>query len=144
MPAQTQVRPIPPIVRERLDKLMLLLGSENAGESGNAAAMITKLLTANGLDWHDVVGAIGGGAKNPPHSAPPPHEAPRWQTQIQIMTAEEVRELIAAIRHRVNLNAASHQFLAGTLDRADIYDTIHFSDKQWKWLQDLAKRAGVV
>jgi hypothetical protein len=144
MPAQTQVRPIPASIRGRLDKLMLLLGSSNEGEAANAAALITRLLTAHGLDWHDMVGAIGQVAQNPSGSAPfPPRDAPK-KSSSQTLSADEVRELIAAIRHGVNLNVKSHQFLAGMLDRADIYDTIHFSDKQWKWLQDLAARAGVI
>lgn len=136
--AYTSVRPIPPAIKARLDKLMLLLGSPNAGEAANAAGLITTLLADNGLDWHDVVGAMGQpSAKSTADSTPPP---PRPGANPGTMSSDELRELIHRIE-RSPLNTVSRQFLAGMRDRADIYDEVFFSDKQWKWFEDLRKRA---
>jgi hypothetical protein len=56
------------------------------------------------------------------------------------MSATELRGLIHRIE-RSPLNERARQFLAGIRDRADIYDSVFFSDKQWKWFQDLRQRA---
>jgi hypothetical protein len=45
---------------------------------------------------------------------------------------------------RSPINAQSRQFLAGMLDRAQIFGKVTFSNKQWVWLQDLARRAGAI
>ena len=135
--AYTSVKPIPPAIKARLDKLMLMLGSANAGEAANAAGAITTLLADHGLDWHDVVGSMG--AQKPETSAPPPPR-PRGDGNPGFMHATELRELIHRIE-RSPLNERARQFLAGMRDRADIYDSVFFSDKQWKWFEDLRKRA---
>jgi len=138
MSAYTNIKPIPPAVKARLEKLMLLLGSGNAGEAANAAAAITALLTQHALDWHDVVGAMGQpSAKSTADSAPPP---PRPGANPGYMSADELRPLIHRIE-RSPLNTRARQFLAGMRDRADIYGEVFFSDKQWKWFEDLRKRA---
>jgi len=144
MRAQTNVRPLPPGVRSRLDKLMLMLGSTHDGERASAAGMITNLLKENGLDWHDVVGSIGqpaGRSYAPPPPPPPPK--PKRDPNQKYMTATELRQLVQIIL-RSPLNDRSRGFLAGLMDRADIYDEILFSDKQWVWIRDLARRAGAI
>jgi hypothetical protein len=139
MPASTKVRPLTPAVRARLDKLMLMLGSNNDGERATAAGMITALLTEHGLDWHDLVGSIGAPSPAPKPPPPPPKPKPGPQS----MTADEVRQLVHIIL-RSPINERSRQFLAGMMDRADIYDIVRFSDKQWAWIRDLARRAGAI
>jgi hypothetical protein len=142
MPATTKVRPLPPGLRVRLDKLMLMLGADNDGERAAAAGMITRLLKENGLDWHDVVGSIGAPAAAP--QPPPPPPKPKYsQASQKTMTADELRQVVHLIL-RSPLNERARQFLAGMMDRADIYDVVYFSDKQWKWMADLAKRAGAI
>lgn len=141
MPSQTHVRPLPPGVRARLDKLMLMLGSVNDNERASAAGLITVLLKDHGLDWHDVVGSIGAPAPVP-HS-PPPKPKPKPQGAPQSMTAEELKRLVHQIL-RSPINNRSRQFLAGMVDRAQIYGRVTFSDKQWHWLLDLAQRAGAI
>jgi len=138
MPAQTQVRPLPSGVRTRLDKLMLMLGSENDTERASAAGMITSLLKEHGLDWHDVVGSIG--QPTPPSPPPKPSYSPSIQ---KTMSAGEL-QLMAHRILRSPINDRSRHFLAGLLDRANIYGSISLSNKQWHWLRDLAKRAGAI
>jgi hypothetical protein len=59
------------------------------------------------------------------------------------MTAAEVKQLVHLIL-RSPLNDRARQFLAGIMDRAEIYDVVRFSDKQWIWIRDLARRAGAI
>jgi hypothetical protein len=139
MAAYTNIKPIPPAAMARLEKLMLLLGSPNAGEAANAAGLITALLTQHALDWHDVVGAMGQpSAKSTADFPPPP--PPRGTGNPGTMSATELRLLIHRIE-RSPLNERARQFLAGLRDRTDIYNEVFFSDKQWAWFEDLRKRA---
>lgn len=140
MPPYTATRPIPPEIRDQLNKLMLVLGSVNEGESAAAAGRITGLLKRHGLDWHDIVGSIGQAARSAPK--PPPRKAKSY-TGPQTMTFSELMQLVQLIL-RSPINAQARQFLAGMLDRAQIFGKVTFSNKQWVWLQDLARRAGAI
>jgi hypothetical protein len=140
MAGTTAARPIPPEIRDQLNKLLLVLGSTSEGESASAAGMITKLLKRHGLDWHDVVGSIGQVARSAP---PPPPRKTKTYTRPQTMTAAELQALVHLIL-RSPLNNRARHFLAGMVDRAQIYGSVQFSDKQWMWLQDLARRAGAI
>ena len=131
-------RPLPADVRIRLDKLMLMLGSPHDGERASAAGLITALLTEHGLDWHDVVGSIG--QPTSPHAPPP---KPKMQAANRSMTAAELKQMVHEIL-RSPLNQRSRRFLTGMVDRADIYGEVKFSDKQWMWLSDLARKAGAL
>jgi len=116
---------------------MPMLGAPSDGERATAANMITELLKAHDLDWHDIVGSMGQPQAAPKSEAPPP---PRSTGNPGYMDAEELRTMIHRIE-RSPLNTRARQFLAGMLDRADIYDSVFFSDRQWVWFQDLKKRA---
>jgi len=138
MPSQTHVRPLPPGVRARLDKLMLMLGSVNDNERAAASGLITSLLREHGLDWHDLVGSIGQPAPAATPKPPPRKtESPGGQ---QSMSAAALHQLIHQIL-RSPLNDRARRFLAGMQSHADTFGTVKFSDKQWHWLMDLARRA---
>lgn len=47
-------------IADRLSKLVPLLGSDQVGEVGAAAAAIKRVLFSEGLDWHDVVSQLAG------------------------------------------------------------------------------------
>lgn len=79
--------------RERLIKLLGMIGSNADGEALNAARLAHKLLQDRGMTWRQVVG--GNGAVSPPfinpwgsgtwHHTPPPPPPPsrgseRWRT----------------------------------------------------------------
>jgi hypothetical protein len=49
---------IPPAVRQKLGKLLPLLGSDHDNEVIAAARAIGRTLAATGLDWHALAGAI--------------------------------------------------------------------------------------
>ena len=42
-------------LKPKLSKLIPMLGSDNPGESANAARLITNILKSSRLDWHEVV-----------------------------------------------------------------------------------------
>lgn len=136
--AQTQVRPLPPDVRAKLNKLMPMLGSSNDGERASAAGMITALLKAHGLDWHDMVGAIGD-----PTPKVSPAKPSYGGTVPRVMTEAELKRVVHLIQ-RSRLSGRARRFLAGMLDKAELYGSVSFSDLQWMWFQDLAKRAGAL
>jgi hypothetical protein len=55
--------------RERLTKLLGMLGSEHAGERDNAARAIERLLREHGLSWDDLLKARHLGFTVPPWPA---------------------------------------------------------------------------
>jgi len=65
------------------------------------------------------------------------------QAANRSMTAAELKQLVQEIL-RSPLNKRSRRFLVGMIDRADIYGVVNFSDKQWMWLSDLARKAGAL
>lgn len=132
MPAMN--RPLPPEVREKLGKLMPLLASNHDGERVGVVAAIERVLRAAGLDWHDLTGAI---------TMPPPTPHSRWAGNENgtSVSADEMRQTIAALRARRRFNASSEGFLDSMLERADMDDVVLLSPKQCKWMHDLVRRA---
>ena len=55
-------------LRRKLGKLIPLLGSDKVGERAGAAAAIKRLLTAEGLDLHDLADNVGPFPEPPPDS----------------------------------------------------------------------------
>jgi hypothetical protein len=55
-------------LRGKLGKLIPLLGSDKVGERAGAAAAIKRLLTAEGLDLHDLADNVGRFPEPPPDS----------------------------------------------------------------------------
>ena len=47
-------------IADSLFKLVPVLGSDQIGEVSAAAAAITRILSSEGLDWHDVAGQLAG------------------------------------------------------------------------------------
>jgi hypothetical protein len=144
MPATTATKPLPSEVRKRLGQLMPLLSSTNAGECAAAAGAIGRLLSAHGLDWHDLTAAVANASTASPRPPePPPRREPPPPPDSHNLAAAEVHSLVLAIRANHHfLNERSKAFLAGQMERAK-YGRVLFSDKQWKWLMDLAAQAGV-
>jgi hypothetical protein len=147
MPATTQIKPIPSEVRARLGKILPMLSSPQPGDVIAAVSAINRLLFEHALDWHDMAAALTGApaASAAPPRPPPatPRSQPRAGAEMHNLTSQEVKELVQAIRtHHHLLNDRSKAFLAGQLERAK-YGRVLFSDKQWKWLMDLAQQAGL-
>ena len=109
MPATT----LPPEIREKLAKLLLLLSSSHEGERAAATAAIARTLTTAGFDWHDMANALTA-------AAPPPLR-PAWsddEDDTESVSGAELRKLIEALRARRRFNARSEGFLDSMLARA--------------------------
>lgn len=107
-----------PAARDRLVKLLGLLGSEHHGERANAALMASRLLEQCGLTWADVI--------QPPPATPTPvrpavpasaHAAARW-----------------AKAHAAGLPQRDRIFLDGIQGRHAL------TQKQGAWLADILAR----
>ena len=58
---------------ERLEKLLLMLSSDQPGEVVNAARAIGRALRDNGRDWHDLASRLKNSNPNPkPRDEHPP------------------------------------------------------------------------
>ena len=129
----TPPRPLPPSVRERLAKLLLMLSSPHDGERIGAVAAIERLLKSAGLDWHDLTRSIVA----PQHPTQPDAREPGKH-----VPGHELADLIAALRANCRFNARSEEFLDSLLACARRYATVSLSPKQLAWLEDLMSRAG--
>jgi hypothetical protein len=126
-------------IRERLGKLLLMLSSSHDGERAAAAAAIDRALRANGLSWHDLVGAINA----PP---PPQHKngGAAWKRSDGPTDVErdQMLALLDAIDERCTfLSAKSRSFVDTLRKRTRYRPKVHLSSKQWAWLQDLMEKA---
>lgn len=149
MSATTSTRPLPPEVRAKLAKLVPLFASDLEGERIGALAAIERVLKASGLDWHDFTGAFAAASSSSSSStssssrSPPRNEAPKSANGDQNVPASALRTTIEMIRAKRKFNAKSEAFLDSMLWRAKSYSTVYVSEKQWKWLCDLAAQAGI-
>jgi hypothetical protein len=74
-------RPLSPTVRDRLAKLLPRLatphdGQAHDGERVATVAAIERLLSKEGLDWHDLTGAFAAEQPTPSPAAPRARRAP--------------------------------------------------------------------
>jgi hypothetical protein len=129
-------RPLPPKVREKLGKLMPLLASKHDGERVGVVAAIERVLRAAGLDWHDLTGAI-----TTPPPPPPTHSTWAGNGNGTSVSADKMRQTVAALRARRRFNESSEGFLDSMLERADMDDVVLLSPKQYKWMHDLLRQA---
>jgi hypothetical protein len=137
----TPTRPLPSEVRDRTSKLLPMLSSDHKGERVGAVAAIERVLRGANLDWHDLAGLITApaqAAREPPRQQ---HEPDANDT----IDAEELVDLITRLRDSgACFGSRSDEFLDGLLARAQRYDGVFLGTKQRVWLDDLARRAGVV
>jgi hypothetical protein len=148
-------RTIPPDLRVRLAKLVLMLSSEHDGERAAAANAIGNALKAAGLDWHDFVAGYATPAAAPPPPPPqPPPKAKAWADDIEdrdnarsdstAISAETLTELITKLRASGRPFAqSSEDFLDDMLERANEYAMVFISPKQMMWLRSLSRQRGI-
>src|SRR5258705_13943506 len=107
----TPARPLPPVVRDKLGKLLPMLSSNHDGGRVGAVAAIERVLKSSNRDWHDLAAALGAAA--------PAHESPRPQADSGAsarMRAKDLVSLITAIRDSSAwLGPQSEAFLDGML-----------------------------
>lgn len=145
-------KPLSSAVRDRLAKLVPLLGSPVSGEVAAAAAAITRALTAAGNDWHDftahVCGAPATQRSAPRREAPEPKPRDFYQEEDKTMIDPEYLIRVCnqiIVSPTYFLNASSRSFLESMIERAQHWRNpeMGLSFKQVVWLSDLARRARV-
>jgi hypothetical protein len=139
----SSTRPLPPAVREKLGKLVPMLSSNQDGERVGAVAAIERVLKSAGLDWHDFTGWITAPPPAAPPSPPPRQRRPANSEDKLGMSMHdhELVSLVEALRASCRFTARSEEFLDSLLERAGRFDVVHLSQKQKRWLEDLALKA---
>lgn len=127
---------------ERLQKLVMMLSSDNDGEVVNAARMIGKALKPMGLDWHKLAARLAGlKVEEPKAQRPePPRSGQRWdasQFTDGFMSAQEqtmARDCYGAEMFKIKPN--ERDFINQLCARLDTYGNSTFiSAKQRAWLR---------
>lgn len=131
-------RPIPKQTRAKLTKLLPRLASSFDGERTATLAAIERVLTAEGLDWHDFTAAFfeqAPAAESGQHDNAVTHE---------LVASRRLLGLIANIEARDcgRIDDRSRAFLASIRRQAQRRHRLRLSSKQLKWLTDLAERTG--
>jgi hypothetical protein len=126
-------------VRAQLSKLVPRLASPFPGEAAATAAAIERTLRANGLDIHDLNAALGLSA--PPSRPQPPNDD---VDDCKYISSARLLEIVAGIQRRNRqINESSRGFL-NQLSRLSLHcDPVRLSSKQYAWLDNLARQAGI-
>jgi hypothetical protein len=140
--SNTATRALPIGLKVKLAALLRLQSSDNAGERANASAAIGRLLKQHGLDWHDLTDMLLAAAAPEP---PPAHDAARWKRSsgaIDLPRGQLIALLDAVEARSPFLPIKSAGFISSLRSRS-YRPTVHLSEKQWTWLQDLLEATGV-
>jgi hypothetical protein len=143
------MRPLPTETLQRITKLLLLMSSSHDGERASAAAAIGRTLENAGADWHDLVGLLGaysgaGASPTPEGKTPAPASSWKRTTGPTDLPRDQLIQLLDLVEERTPfLPIKSAGFVSSLRERSYHRPTIHLSDKQWRWLQDLIEATGV-
>jgi hypothetical protein len=135
---------LPPVVRDKLAKLVPMLSSDRDGERIGAVSAIDRVLKSANLDWHDLAAQITAGpVQEQPQEQPQPQSGPQGHV-LDEMDSYDLVDLIESIRESgAEFNERAEGFLNSLLGRASRYDAVFLSPKQKSWLFSLALKAGV-
>jgi hypothetical protein len=131
-----------PELKRKIDPLLRLQASDDDNERANASAAIGRLLKNNGADWHDLTDALL--AEPQAASSSSPHNTSWKRSSGAIdMPREQLLELLDLVEEKSPfLPLKSREFVTSLRSRS-YRPTIHLSEKQWAWLQDLLEATGV-
>ena len=138
-------RGLPPQLKAKLAPLLRLQASDNDGERANASAAIGRLLKNHGLDWHDLTEML---LAEPQAAASEPRPTPgatTWKRSagtVDLPRGELIALLAIEEEKSPFLPIKSAGFISSLRSRS-FRPTVHLSEKQWKWLQDLLEATGV-
>ena len=135
---------IPAPLRAKLGKMLrMTLGAATPEEADTARAALNRTLSANGLDMHDLTAVL----ENEP--APVLPAAPARAEAMPVVEREDGRfempaatvlELVDAIRTGVLLSDWSTGFLVSMRERAERWDPVFLSPKQFNAFTNLVRR----
>lgn len=134
--------------RDRLIKLLGLLGSDHEGERGNAARMASDLLRGAGLTWAEVIAKVpirvhnaSAHAHDDPPRQPTRDAHDRWERGRRVRrhkafgwTARDLVDRVGALGHSTREN---DRFL-NSLSTED-----GLTDLEWNLLASMARQAGI-
>ena len=127
-------------LKTKLAPLLRLQASDNDGERANASAAINRLLRKYGVDWHDLTAAL----LSDPQPQPQQSTRSAWKRSsgpIDLPRGDLV-ELLDTVEQRTPFLSPKAAGFVKSLRSRTYYSTVHLSEKQWKWLQDLVEAAG--
>lgn len=114
-------------ITERLQKLLLMLSSNQDGEVVAAARALGRTLKDIGTDWHDFAARLLVPAKAPPYRAARNHNNAadgNWHAMHEF-----------CLQHSVLLRSREHEFVTSLADwRGDL------TEKQFAWLSAIHGR----
>ena len=112
--------------RERLIRILGMLGSAYPGERDAAATAATRFLTARGCTWEEVLRPDVGHPPPPPPEAPPRprHEPESWYADaaycldyLDLISRDELWFCLKLVRGDDPMTPAKYERLKGIVDR---------------------------
>jgi hypothetical protein len=133
---------LPPELKAKIASLLRLQASDIDGERAGASAAITRLLKTNGADWHDLVDVL---LAEPQAAAPSLSNNTSWKRSAGDvdLPREQLLELLDLVEQRSPFLAVKSRGFVDSLRSRAWRPTVHLSEKQWAWLQDLLEATGV-
>lgn len=133
-----------PELKAKIAPLLRLQASDNDGERANASAAISRLLQRHGVDWHDLVEVLLAEPRVQPEPSPAP-DATTWKRSdgaVDLPRSQPLELLKLVEDHLPFLPIKSAGFVSSLRSRS-YRPTVHLSEKQWSWLQDLIEATGI-
>ncbi len=136
--SNTATRGLPTGLKAKLAPLLRLQASDNDGERANASAAIGRLLKSHGLDWHDLVDTM---LAEPARE----HDTTTWTRSAGAVDLPrgQLIALLAIVEERTPFLPIKSAGFISSLRSRSFRPTVHLSEKQWSWLQDLLEATGV-
>jgi hypothetical protein len=133
-----------PELKRKIEPLLRLQASDNDNERANASAAIGRLLKNNGADWHDLTDALlaepQANSEFIPNSL---HTSWKRSAGAIDLSREQLLELLDLVEAKSPFLPIKAAGFISSL-RSRLYrPTVHLSEKQWAWLQDLLEATGV-
>lgn len=122
-----------PELKAKIAPLLRMQASDNDNERANASAAIGRLLRNNGADWHDLTDALLAEPQASGGTDPGLH-ATTWKRSDGAVDLPRDHDLVEANSPFLPIKSAG--FISSLRSRS-FRKTIHLSEKQWDWLQDL-------
>jgi hypothetical protein len=139
---------LPAELKAKIAPLLRMQASDNDGERANASAAITRLLQRHGVDWHDLVQLLLAEPKPAaPEPAPPPNPGgtTSWKRSAGAIDLPrgQLLALLAIVEEKSPFLPIKSAWFISSLRSRSFRPTVHLSEKQWAWLQDLIEATGV-
>jgi hypothetical protein len=136
---------LPPELRTKLAPLLRLQSSDNDGERANASAAIGRLLKNHGLDWHDLTEVLLAEPQSVAPEPSPAQDVTTWKRSAGAMEMPrgQLIVLLDIVEARSPFLPIKSAGFISSLRSRSFRPTVHLSEKQWRWLQDLLETTGV-